>query len=182
MKTSRFGRAALIWLAAVGLCLPQVGFAVTLPVPAPVVRDVVLSQDGVLHGRVINAQRSAVPGVPVTVRAQYRAVAIATTAPDGSFSVPGMKGGVYEIAAANGSGVYRVWSADAAPPVAQVSATIYSQDDAINGNAGVLPQGGESDGEPTPETLLTNPIFIAGVVATGIAVPVALSNLRSASP
>ena len=176
MKIARLVRSVVISLAAVGMCLPQVVLAAA-PALAPAVVDVALSDGGVLHGQVVNMQGSGVAGVPVSVKAQDRGVAATTTATNGAYSIPGLKGGVYQVATVQGRGVYRLWSPGTAPPVAQQSAVLYTQDRAVDGNVVVYTQGGS-----TMKMLLANPIVIAGVIATAIAVPVALANSHHASP
>jgi hypothetical protein len=163
MRAVRFVRMALASAAVAGMCLSQVAFAVE---PAPAVGDIALGDGGVLHGRLVNLQGGSVADVPVALRAQNRQVATATTTADGSFSVKGLKSGVYHVAAAQGNGVYRLWTARTAPPAAKNAAIVYTQ----HGSGGGL--GG----------FITNPIVIAGVVATAVAVPVALANTSHASP
>jgi hypothetical protein len=114
---------------------------------------------------VVDLQGASTVGVPVSVRSQDKEVAKTATAKDGRFTVSGLRGGVYQVAAGEGQGVYRVWSAKAAPPSAQKNAVVYT---------GMFGGG--------PKMLLTNPIVIAGIVATAVAVPVALANSHSSSP
>jgi hypothetical protein len=178
MKIARFVRSVFISLATLGMCFPQVVFAAT-HTPAPAVVDVALSDGGVLHGRVVDLQGSGAAGVPVVVRAQDKNVASITTAADGSFSVQGLRGGVYQVAAGKGQGVYRLWSAGTAPPVAQTSAVVYTQSSMVNSDVVVYTQNGGGGGL---KMWLANPIVIAGIVATAIAVPVALANSHHASP
>ena len=176
MKTARFVRGVAISLAALGMCLPQVAFAAA---PTPAVVDVALSDGGVLHGQVVNLQGAGIAGVPVSVKTKNHEVATVTTAADGTFSVQGLKGGVYQVAAAQGQGVYRLWSAGTAPPVAQTGAIVYTQNGVVDSDAVVYTQGG---GGSSLKMLLANPIVIAGVIATAIAVPVALANSHHGSP
>jgi hypothetical protein len=166
MKTARLVRCVVVVLATVGTCVPQVALAVETA-PKPAVVDIALRDGGTLHGQVVDLQGASVQGVPVSIKAQDRNVATVTTAADGRFAVPGLRGGVYHVAAADGQGVYRLWSAGTAPPSAQQGAIVYTQ----NG-----------EGRSTWKMLLTNPIVIAGLVATAIAVPVALANSHSSSP
>jgi hypothetical protein len=166
MKLRRLVRGMMISLAALGVCLPELAFAAT-PTAAPAVVDVAMADGGVLHGQVVDLQGAATAGVPVSVKAQNQDVIRTTTAKDGQFTVQGLRGGVYQVAAGEGQGVYRLWTAKAAPPSAQKNAIVFTQ----NGTGG----GGL-------KMLLTNPIVIAGVVATAIAVPVALANSNPSSP
>ncbi|MEN6405913.1 MAG: carboxypeptidase-like regulatory domain-containing protein [Thermoguttaceae bacterium] len=172
-------RNLLVALATLGMCFPQVAWAAAPAAPAPVVTDVALSDGGALNGKVVDTQGAGIGGVPVVVKSQDRSVAAATTAPDGTFSIQGLRGGVYQVVAVNGHGVYRLWSAGTAPPIALTSATVYAQDNPINDNTVVYTQADTTTGGWSPKMLLTNPVFIAAVVATAIAVPVALANSDS---
>jgi hypothetical protein len=164
MKKGRFFRGLVVSLATLGMCLPEVTFAAAPQLPAVV--DVALADGGVLHGQVVDLQGTGVSGVPVSVKDKDRDIAVATTAKDGKFSVQGLKGGVYRLAAGQGQGIFRLWSAKTAPPAAQNNAVVYTQ----------LGTGGGM------KMLLANPIVIAGVVATAIAVPIAVVNSNPSSP
>ena len=164
MKTVQVIRNVTVSLSLVGLCIPTVAFSAP-PASEPAVVDIALADGGTLHGRVIDLQGGNVTGIPVSLQTQDRGVISATTVSDGQFSVKGLQGGVYQVAAGQGQGSYRLWSPGTAPPAAH--------DDAIVYTAG--PGGGI-------KMLLSNPIVIAGIVATAIAVPVALANSRSSSP
>jgi hypothetical protein len=153
-----------------GICVPQVAFAVE---PAPAILDVALADGGVLHGQVVNAQGAGAAGMPVYIRTQDRDVAAATTAADGSFAVQGLKGGVYQVSTLQGHGVYRLWSPGTAPPVAQNGAVLYTQSSAVDSNVVHYTQNGDGGGL---KTFLTNPLVIAGIVATAVAVPVACNQ------
>lgn len=166
MKFGRLVRCAVVSVAALGTCLPQAAFSAQ-PAPTPAVIDVAMSDGGVLHGQVVDLQGAPVTGLPVAVKAQNRDVAAATTSADGRFAVQGLRGGVYQVAAGEGHGVYRLWSAGTAPPSARNDAIVYTQN-------------GQSRG--ALKMLLANPIVIAGLVATAIAVPIALNNSHSSSP
>jgi hypothetical protein len=170
MKTARVVQTVAFFLATLGMCLPELAFAqmptTTTPPPTPAVVDIALADGGVLHGRLVDLQNRSVANVPVAVRAQSKEVARSMTTNDGHFTVTGLRGGVIQLAAGDGRGVYRLWTANAAPPSAQKNAIVYTQ----FGTGGGM------------KMLLANPIVIAGVVATAIAVPVAIANSRPASP
>jgi hypothetical protein len=166
MKLGKFVRRVAITLAVLGMSLPEVALAAA-PVAPPAVIDVALADGGVLHGQVVDLQGANTTGVPVSVRNQDKEIVKTTTAKDGTFAVQGLRGGVYQVAAGEGQGVYRLWTANAAPPSAQKNAIVFTQ----NGSGG----GGF-------KSFLTNPIVIAGVVATAVAVPVAVVNSQPSSP
>ena len=126
MTTGRLVRAVMVSLATLGICLPEVTFAAAPP-PAPAVVDIALADGGVLHGQVVDLQGGRVANVPVSVKAQDREVARAITTAEGRFAVQGLRGGVYQVAAGEGQGVYRLWAANTAPPSAQKDAIVYTQ-------------------------------------------------------
>jgi len=168
MKMIRFLRGTFLALATAGMVMPSAIYAAEpAPAPTPAVVDIALSDGGMLQGQLVDLQGANVSGVPVSVKTQDRDIATTTTTADGRFAVKGLRGGVYQVAAGQGHGIYRVWSAGTAPPAAQNGAIVYTQ-------------GGMGGG--SLKTLLSNPIVIAGVVATAVAVPVALANSRSSSP
>ena len=166
MKRGRLFRGVFVSLALVGLCLPEVALAAE-QAPAPVVTDIALADGGTLHGQLVDLRGGGVAGAPVSLRAQDREVANTTTTTDGRFQVQGLQGGVYQVAAGQGNGTYRFWTPGTAPPAAQKGAIVYT---------------GSGGGGGGLKSFLSNPLVIAGIVATAIAVPVALNNMPSASP
>jgi hypothetical protein len=165
MKTGRLVRGIIVSLAVVGICMPGMAFAAP-PAAAPAVVDVAMSDGGTLHGQLIDLQGGNATGVPVSVKTQNQKAIQTTTVKDGHFTVSGLKGGVYQVGAGQGQGVYRLWTAKAAPPSAQKHAIVFTQ--------GLMGGG--------PKMLLANPIVVAGVVATAVAVPVAVANSQPSSP
>ncbi len=181
MKITKFVRGMALTLATLGLCVPQVAFAVEPAAPA--ILDVALSDGGMLHGRVVSVQGTGVAGAPVFVKAQDRDVATATTAADGTFNVQGLKGGVYQVATIQGHGIYRLWSAGTAPPAAQNGAVVYTQSSVVDSKVVHYTQDGCGCGcgDGALKMLLSNPVVIAGLVATAIALPIALNQWHHTS-
>jgi len=165
MKNGKLVRGMVISLAVLGMCLPEMVFAVPPPL-APAVVDIAMADGGVLHGQLIDLRGGNPVGVPVSVKAQNKEIVRTTTVKDGRFTVQGLRGGVYQVAAGQGQGVYRLWTAKAAPPSAQKNAIVFTQ--GLFGGA--------------PKMLLANPVVVAGVVATAVAVPVAVVNSQPSSP
>jgi hypothetical protein len=170
MKTRRIVNGVMVSLAALGFVLPQPLVAGN-PAPASPAVDVALGDGGTLVGQVVNDQGTAMGGVPVSLSAQDRELAVAKTSKEGYFKFKGLRGGVYQLAAAQGHGIYRVWSPGTAPPAAQEGAMVVSGDQVVRGQSG----GGF-------RSFITNPLVIAGIVATAIAVPVAIHNSHHSSP
>lgn len=170
MRQLRRIQVVLAILAAVGICLPVQAMAAS---PAPAMTDVALQEGGILVGQVLDPQGLPKSDLRVAVQdVQNREVAAATTDPQGRFAVRGLGGGVYQMVTRDGRVPCRLWLPGTAPPVAQPGALLVSGTNTVRG-AG--PGGGL-------KFWLTNPLVIAGVIATAIAVPVALSNHHPSSP
>ncbi|HTQ40708.1 MAG TPA: carboxypeptidase-like regulatory domain-containing protein [Pirellulales bacterium] len=154
-----------VW-AAEGQSTPGVEIATVAPPAAtPMVSDVALQAGNVLQGQVVDSAGQPVSGAPVSLLQQQQEIAKATTAADGSFQVNGVRGGVYRVVTFQGDGTYRAWPMNAAPPAAKPKI--------------VLTQN-SSDAHPVIKAL-TSPLAICAIVATAIAVPVALANRNHGS-
>lgn len=171
MKTRRIVNGVMVSLAAIGFLLPQPLVAGN-PAPASAVVDVALRDGGVLIGQVVDEQGAAVENVGVSLRYQDRDLTASKTTKEGYFAFKGLRGGVYQVVAAKGHGVYRVWSPGTAPPAAQEGALVVSGDKVVRGQQ----SGGGF------RAFITNPLVIAGIVATAIAVPVAIHNSEHHEP
>ena len=152
--------------------------------------DVALADGGVLTGQVVTAQGAPVAETPVAVTLQGREVVRVATNADGMFSAPGLKGGVYEVSTPGSRGVYRLWAPRTAPPAARQGVMIVSGTEPCWANtvaAGRVRPARASVGPPWPAAgqgpfgramgwVADHPFITAGVVATAIAVPLALED------
>lgn len=169
MKGLRLLKGAALGLAALGMILPPGqarAASKDLPArkaPAPVVNDITMT-GGKLTGRVINAQGKAVDGATVTLRQGKNEVAKLVTDKDGGFAASNLRGGVYEIAAGQSTGVIRVWSEKTAPPSAKTQVMLVS--DPNNAVRGQDPYYYGVD----PATVLIIAGVITGVVLGAVAV------------
>jgi hypothetical protein len=193
-------RASFPSMAAAAACLGLLISPTATAAPASqaaAVIDVALADGGVLAGQAVNAQGAPLAATPVSIRAERREVLQAVTNERGEFSAHGLKGGVYEVVVAEHRGVYRLWAPRTAPPSANrgvmaVSGNIVRAQYAPPSPAAVLqtpipgyietipyaPAGPNGPG-PMKKSLhwmKNHPWITAGVVATAIAVPVAVSE------
>jgi hypothetical protein len=169
-------RVAATNLAALGFCIPTVAFAAGPPAK-PAVVDVALRDGGILLGQVVDPQGKGIQGTTVALRHYDREVVKTSTGAEGYFAVKEVRGGVYQIASGDGIGVYRLWAPGTAPPSAQEGALLVANDTVVRGQQpNYIPPGAKF------KTLLSNPLVIGGIVATAVAVPVAIHNSRSSSP
>ena len=165
-------RLTLVWLAVVGLCIPQAAMATSPPADQkPVVTDVRL-QGGYLLGQVVTAENVAVPNEKVLLASGGQVLVEGTTNGNGMFAFKGLQQGVYQVVAAKGHQAYRVWPEKIAPPSAQPGALIVAGNGTVRGQLGM--RGFRN--------LLANPWVVAAIVATAIAVPVAIHNRTPSTP
>lgn len=79
------------------------------------VRDVELSQDGTLHGRVVSAEGQVIHDAVVELRYEGNAVARTASSSSGEFAITGVRGGVHELAVGSASSSVRLWQNGTAP-------------------------------------------------------------------
>ena len=136
--------------------------------------DIVLAEKGVLVGRVVNAQGQPMPMAPVSLRTGGKEIARPHTDQDGRFKVSSLKGGIYEVVSPGHQRVYRFWAPRTAPPAAQHGITLVSHGDVIRGQYGPPSPGGMFSA--MGQKIAEHPIFTAGLIATAVAVPIALDE------
>lgn len=168
MKTLTFTQAMAGAIACLGIVLPQAAFAV--PPTAGGIADVALQEGGTMMGAVYTAQGQPQSGALVSIQANGSEVATATTDEYGRFAASGLKGGVYQLATVDGAATYRGWATGTAPPAAENVAFVV-EGDIARGNCHT---GGLA-------CWLSNPWVLAAIVATAIAVPIAVSDDDSTS-
>jgi len=176
----RWLTATAVCLSCLGMLLPQTVLAADAPQPdgplpsavsppMPAVNDVALQAGGALVGQVVDQQGVPLAHTPVLVRQNDQEVASTITDDNGRFEVSGLRGGLYQVVAGQGVGIYRLWAANTAPPTAQASAMVVSGNDVVRGQDGGLLYW------------LTNPWVLAGIIAAAIAIPIAVSNHNRSS-
>jgi hypothetical protein len=169
-STKRLGFVLAV-LSSLGVCLPQ--FAWATDQPAPAVVDVTLRDGGVLIGKVINANGVAQTQIPVSLKSDGKELVTTTTNQEGYFAVKGLRGGVHQVVTTEGQGVYRLWAVGTAPAGAKEGALVITGNPVVRGQA---PEGDDEGGHPRLKAFFTNPLVIAGIVATAIAVPIVLTQ------
>ncbi len=116
MQFSRKLTHAVVALSCIGMVIPQVAFAAPKAAVVTVkARDVALNTTGHLSGAVLNAQAKPVDGAKVVLSRNGTAIAEAISKKDGTFTLPQVKSGSYEIAVGAAKAPIRVWTAEAAP-------------------------------------------------------------------
>jgi len=162
-----------VCLALVGLCVPQVALAATTPGnQAAAVSDIELHKGGVLFGQVVTPENVALKGLKVLLLRGSEELAATTTDNNGYFAFKGLRGGLYQVMAAKGHGMYRTWNHGTAPPSGQRGVLIVAGQDSLRGQC--QPACGF-------RKLFCHPLILAGVIAAAIAVPIAVHNSRRPS-
>jgi hypothetical protein len=146
-----------------GMTLPTTIFAA----PTAGNCDVALREGGVLVGQVVNQQGVAQANTNVSVRYANHEVVRTTTDENGVFAAKGLRGGQYQLTTDNGVSTCRLWAADTAPPSAKPAALVVAGDNVVRGQ-------GAARG--WVNWMKTHPYLTAGVVATAVAVPLAIAN------
>lgn len=171
-KLSKLVCGYLVGLASIGVAFPQLAVAANEKPTGSEgriqiqTRDVVLNADGQLRGQVVDPQGVPQAAEPVVLSQKGRPVAAARTDDAGKFKLAQLRGGVYQLHTAGGVGSYRVWTNGTAPPSAVDQVLLTHDQHLARGQRG----GGNV------MRFLTNPWVVGGVVATAIAVPVAIAN------
>lgn len=175
MANSSTWRSVITALAITGLVLPITPAAAeqASSVEKPAVRDVELAFGGLLVGRLSDANGRPLPNAPVSLLTAGKVLAATHTDDEGVFAVAKLRGGVHEIATAEGVEVCRLWAPGTAPPGAPQSVEVVAPGEVVRGQYGP-PPGNRFIKKA--KVWATNPFIVGGVVAAAVAIPVALSD------
>ncbi|MFO0426263.1 MAG: carboxypeptidase-like regulatory domain-containing protein [Planctomyces sp.] len=138
-----------------------------------VIRDVELSEDGVLHGHVFSSEGAAVPEKKVAVNFRGKAVARAVTSEDGRFAVAGVRGGAHDIAVGDQVFSVRVWKNGTAPKSASPALVLTDKSGIVRGQG--MDQFGNPIG-PTSGLGLLDVVTVGSLAAGGAGVYYGVEN------
>ncbi len=195
VMTNRF-HAFARWMAAIActsMLTPRVswGEEANLPrtAPRPVARvtDVRLDAQQRLRGQFVDRQGRPQNARPVQLYGRDGLIGRAKTGPDGLFCFDSVPGGVYQLRIENQAAVCRAWTMQSAPPTAR-PAILLVDGAAVRGQQTcftpapsppsypdqVGPYSGHFDGAIM--RTLSSPWVVGGLIAAGIAVPLALAD------
>lgn len=162
-------QAAAVALACAGMLFQPAAMAAP---QAMITTDIALRDGGVLVGQVVDGQGVALARTPVAVLQNNKEIARVETDKQGTFAVAGLKGGVYQVASLGHQGVYRLWAAQTAPPAAKKGLIM------VSGNV-VRGQGPFST---VTGWISEHPLMTTAILATAIAVPLAIDDDNPSSP
>lgn len=184
MKSRDLWKSALAFLATAGTVLPgsllTAGDAVatagsspqaaskshqTARKTSPLISDVSLGAKGELTGFILDAQGNAVTRSKVVVSRGRKVIAETSTNDAGHFRVAGLRGGMYQIAHADGVAVFRVWKNGTAPKSASQNALVVVGPRQVRGQNEVGPLS-----MVEPATLAATVAGVAGIVVGAVAI------------
>lgn len=145
------------------------------------VEDVVISEEGLLVGRVRTESGRPIPSKDVEVMFAGGVVASTRTDASGTFRVAGLREGVHEIRAGETTTSCRLWNKEAAPPQVRQVAHVSCCDECPPPRQNPRPpQRGQLQRAFAKYPLATTALIGAGLGAA-IAIPIATSQ-KPASP
>jgi len=179
MKSLGLWKILAVNAAVIGLCFPQPLAAAGSSDPVAGVSDIGLRDGGVLVGQLVDQQGLPKAGAAVVLLGGAEKLAETRTDSRGLFAFQGLRGGVYQLTAADGVRAYRVWAPGTAPPSAQPAVLLVAGEDLIRGlpGRGLLRNGGS-----WLRFNLASPLFIVGVTTVAVAVPVIIHNVGKGGP
>lgn len=175
MIGKRLFRKQVVAIVCIGLILPQAVMAAPAA-PKVQINDVALANGGMLIGQVVDQQGLGKAGVQVVVLQQGRQPVHALTDRAGNFRIVGLSGGTAQVVTEGGQGVYRLWTANAAPPVAQSRAMLIANGQVVRGQGYCDPCSGGGIGQ------WILPALAAGGIIAGVVVATSNSDTTPASP
>ncbi len=137
------------------------------PTKATLIGDVRLEDGAVFVGQVVTPEDTPMQGVEVSLVNGKQRLGTAKTNAKGYFAFRGLKNGVYQVSVGQDQMAYRVWSKETAPPSAHPGARIVVGKDVVRGQY--------AEGHFL-KAALSNPFVVGGLVATAVAVPIAIHN------
>lgn len=172
-------------IAPLTLALATQGFAADLAGPTPltqpklVVSDISLTTEDGLMGQVVNAQGKPLANSVVRLHDGENEPVEGATNDRGQFAYRDVPAGVYYLQAGNQVRIIRAWPHKIAPPTAQQGVLLVSSTEAVRGQ--YCPPSGVDGFVQKSKRLLTNPFVVAGIIATAVAIPVAIHNADDGS-
>jgi len=134
--------------------------------PVTQVADVELGEGGSLSGIVVDGRGLPLANATVAIGNDRQLIATTRSDKDGIFRVSALKGGMYRVHVKDGTGVFRLWTANTAPPTAHRSVMVVSDKEIFAAQSAPL------------KVWLADPFVMAGIVAIAVAVPVAVAAGR----
>jgi hypothetical protein len=134
---------------------------------SPVV-DLRLNEQGMLCGSVLDAAGRPQADQIVLLHQQNATLAQARTDARGQFAFPHVRSGIYQVTATSGTALCRVWTHEAAPPLARDSLKLADGSTVMRGQQPLY-------------CLFTNPWVLGALIAAAVAIPIAVHEAQDDS-
>jgi hypothetical protein len=131
-------------------------------------RDVTLDSAGALRGQLINFQGRPVQHAALSIRHRGVVLDKTTTDAEGQFRLNVGKTGAFQMHIENTAIACRCWAPEVAPPGSSKDLVLLAPENTIRGQ------------RPFAD-IISNPLFIGAVIATAIAIPIAVSSNSNGS-
>ena len=144
------------------------------------VRDVRLSEDGILSLQLLTQEGQGISDVEVQVSYEDQQIASGKTKADGSVEFTGLRPGVHRISAGAGRETLRIWTHDTAPPKAVNRVAIVTDERVVRGQIGIFTPDPNSPPNSNGYTFggqMINPLLL-GAVAVGTVAVVKVVDLE----
>lgn len=172
MRCRKPVRQAVVWMTAAALLLPLRPLSAVGPGDLPtrsgeapsLIRDAALSRDGTLSGTVVTGNGVADAGCEVLARAADGKLQSTVTDDRGRFMFQNLRGGSYRLGVNGSATLWRVWTSDAAPPIAASAVLLVSDGQVARGQ------------RPASALLTDHPLLPALFLAAVIAIPLAVHS------
>ena len=170
MKVPKWMHVGLVLWMTVYLATPRLLAAdndKNIPSAVPIKRtiDNVVLHEGHMLGALVDEAGKGVPDAPVLIGQDGKLLKELRTDQDGRFRFAGSQPGLFQVVSHGSAAAYRTWPADKAPADAK-QGIIHQVDPEVA-------RGGSPAGL---FSCLTNPIFLALLIAAAIAIPLALDD------
>ncbi len=171
----------LVMQPCIVMAVPNVTLQAQPTSPAAPIRnaDVALKRGGVLQGQVVNEAGIGIARATVELtngRQHWQT----KTDGQGWFQVTNLGGGTYQFRAAGQTQVLRAWLAGTAPPSASQGMLVTPSTNIVRGQRTVRPKVNQFF--LANKRRLANPWVFGGIVATAVAIPVAIHNADDDDP
>ncbi|MCG6155817.1 carboxypeptidase-like regulatory domain-containing protein [Rubinisphaera margarita] len=169
MKRFNLITKSMVGLACLGMAMPQApAFAgpATQQMAAKVqIADVALN-NGMLSGKVVDAQGQVISGAVVKASLNNQTVSTAVSNANGEFQLSSLNTGMYQVSSGESQAAVRVWEGAAAPPAAKSGLLLVNGQTALGQDCcddGCTGYGGRTG------------LGIAAIVAVGAATAIAIT-------
>ncbi|MEM6799524.1 MAG: carboxypeptidase-like regulatory domain-containing protein [Planctomycetota bacterium] len=169
----------LVALLVASLATPVAAVETAGKPERPTTDDVALTKEGLFAGQLVDPQGAPLADAKVRLFDASGKPVEGTTNELGQFAYRGVSSGLYYLQAGDAVQAVRVWPHKIAPPSAKKGVLLISKEETVRGQ--YAPPSGLNAFVKRSKRLLSNPLAVTAIVATAVAVPVAVHNADDGS-